>query len=428
MSNSGEQKPDNLGAPGKTEGKAQVKPSAKPKPAGKPKAAKAKSSPTAKPSVAKVAKTGVKKTTAKQVNSSKSINPSVVANPARPAPVSQPAPTVTLAPSSASKSANMPKPIDTPRSAAMPEPPPALPRKPSAKPTAKSTGWSQRLVIYAQLMRLNRPIGILLLLWPTLWSLWLAAGGFPRWDLLIIFTLGVVLMRSAGCVINDFADRRIDGHVARTKERPLATGRVSSREALGLFTVLCVMAFGLVLMTNTLTIWLSLGGLALAACYPFMKRHTHLPQVVLGAAFAWSIPMAFAAQSGALATELWLIYLAVVLWTVVYDTFYAMVDRDDDKRIGVKSTAILFGEHDRIMTGCLQVLALYALVLMGGRFEMGVTYYLSLVVVAGLFVYQQFLIRFREREACFRAFLNNHWVGMAVFVGIVVDLGLKVPH
>lgn len=413
MSNSGEQKPDNPGAPGKADGKTQAKPQAKPRSASKAKAAKPKSPAAAKPPVAK---TAAKKTAAKSANPSRSANP----------PKSAATPAQTGVP----KSANAPGAINTSTLTTTPEPAPTRQSstKPSVRPSAKPAGWSQRLMIYAQLMRLHRPIGILLLLWPTWWSLWLAAGGFPRWDLLIIFTLGVVLMRSAGCVINDFADRKIDGHVARTKERPLATGRVSSREALGLFAVLCVLAFGLVLMTNTLTIWLSLGGLALAACYPFMKRHTHLPQIVLGAAFAWSIPMAFAAQSGALAQELWLIYLAVVLWTVVYDTFYAMVDRDDDKRIGVKSTAILFGEQDRLMTGCLQGLALYALVLMGGRFEMGVTYYLSLVVVAGLFGYQQFLIRFREREACFKAFLNNHWVGMAVFVGIVVDFGLKVPH
>jgi 4-hydroxybenzoate polyprenyltransferase len=281
--------------------------------------------------------------------------------------------------------------------------------------------------MYVSLMRLNRPIGILLLLWPTLWALWLAAGGWPRWDLLIIFILGVIVMRSAGCVINDIADRNIDGHVKRTQQRPIATGTVATREAWGLIAGLCLLALILVLFTNSLTVQLSVGGLLLAGCYPFMKRHTHLPQVVLGAAFAWSIPMAFAAQRGSLNLELWLVYVAVVLWTVVYDTFYAMVDRDDDRRIGVKSTAILFGEQDRFITGFLQALTIYALILVGQRFELGMAYDISLVIAAALFGYQQYLIRFREREACFKAFLNNHWVGMAVFIGIAVDLALVTP-
>lgn len=298
-------------------------------------------------------------------------------------------------------------------------------RAPRPKPQSIKSEWVKRLSVYAQLMRLHKPIGILLLLWPALWSLWLAAGGFPRWDLIVIFTLGVLLMRSAGCVINDYADRKIDGHVTRTRGRPLATGAVSSREALGLFAVLCLLAFGLVLLTNTLTVQLALGGVLLAVCYPFMKRHTHLPQVVLGAAFAWSIPMAFAAQRGTLNQELWLVYLAVVLWTVVYDTFYAMVDRDDDRRIGVKSTAILFGEQDRVITAFLQGLTLYALVLVGGRFDLGMIYYVSLAIAAGFFVYQQYLIRFRERNACFKAFRNNHWVGMVIFLGISFDLAMK---
>ena len=275
---------------------------------------------------------------------------------------------------------------------------------------------------YVKLMRLDKPIGILLLLWPTLWALWLAAKGMPRGDLLVIFVLGVVVMRSAGCVINDFADRKIDGQVKRTQERPLATGAVSSREAIGLFICLCILAFGLVLMTDWLTIKLSIGGLLLAFSYPFMKRHTHLPQVVLGAAFAWGIPMAYAAQKGSLDKDMWLIYLAVVLWTVVYDTFYAMVDRDDDMKIGVKSTAILFGDQDRFITGTLQAMTLYTLVLVGQHAQLGKVYYLSLVVVAALFAYQQWLIRFRERSACFKAFLNNNWVGAAVFAGIAGDL------
>jgi 4-hydroxybenzoate polyprenyltransferase len=300
-------------------------------------------------------------------------------------------------------------------------------QKPVTRQVFISPAWRQRLALYVSLMRLNRPIGILLLLWPTLWALWLAAGGWPRWDLLIIFILGVIVMRSAGCVINDIADRNIDGHVKRTQQRPIATGTVATREAWGLIAGLCLLALILVLFTNSLTVQLSVGGLLLAGCYPFMKRHTHLPQVVLGAAFAWSIPMAFAAQRGSLNLELWLVYVAVVLWTVVYDTFYAMVDRDDDRRIGVKSTAILFGEQDRFITGFLQALTIYALILVGQRFELGMAYEISLVIAAALFGYQQYLIRFREREACFKAFLNNHWVGMAVFIGIAVDLALVTP-
>lgn len=295
--------------------------------------------------------------------------------------------------------------------------------QPSQRPAAKQPALSigQRARLYWQLMRMHKPIGALLLLWPTLWSLWLAADGVPRWDVLVIFVLGVFVMRSAGCVINDFADRKVDGHVKRTRERPLVSGQVSGGEAIALFIGLCLLAFGLVLLTNPLTIQLSVGGVLLAFCYPFMKRYTHLPQVVLGAAFAWAIPMAFAAQSGALGVEIWLLYTAVVLWTVVYDTFYAMVDRDDDLRIGVKSTAILFGEQDRLMTGVLQALTLYALVMVGSRFELGTFYYLSLGVAAALFAYQQYLIRFRQREACFKAFMNNNWVGLAIFIGVVAD-------
>jgi 4-hydroxybenzoate polyprenyltransferase len=310
------------------------------------------------------------------------------------------------------------------------------PKKPaSKKPTPKVRvrkplppvlqNVHKRLPHFIQLMRLDKPIGILLLLWPTLWALWLAAKGVPSVKNLIIFSLGVVVMRSAGCVINDFADRKIDGRVARTQNRPLATGVITSREAIILFVSLCLIAFGLVLMTDPLTIKLSVGGLLLAFSYPFMKRHTHLPQVVLGAAFAWGVPMAYAAQAGALDKNMWLIYFAVVIWTVVYDTFYAMVDRDDDLKIGVKSTAILFGDQDRVITGALQLLTLYALYLVAQAFTLGWIFYLSLVVVAGLFGYQQWLIRFRERTACFKAFLNNNWVGATVFVGIALDFALK---
>ncbi|MEN0038096.1 MAG: 4-hydroxybenzoate octaprenyltransferase [Cellvibrio sp.] len=272
---------------------------------------------------------------------------------------------------------------------------------------------------------MDRPIGTLLLLWPTLWALWIAAKGVPGIKNLVIFVLGVIVMRAAGCVINDFADRKIDGKVLRTKNRPLATGAVSSREAIGLFIVLCLIAFTLVLFTDPLTIKLSVGGLLLAFSYPFMKRHTHLPQVVLGAAFAWGTPMAYAAEAGELNQHMWLIYVAVILWTVAYDTFYAMVDRDDDLKIGVKSTAILFGEQDRVITGILQFLTLYTLYLVGRRFELGTAFYLGLAVAAGLFIYQQWLIRFRVREACFKAFLNNNWVGVAIFAGISVDFALR---
>lgn len=279
----------------------------------------------------------------------------------------------------------------------------------------------ERFNAYIRLMRLDRPIGIYLVLWPTLWALWLAAEGVPDWNLLLIFILGAVLMRSAGCVINDFADRKVDGHVSRTRQRPLVTGMVSSKGAISLFVVLVLAAFGLVLLTNDLTIKLSLGALALASGYPFMKRHTHLPQVVLGAAFAWSIPMAFAAQTGELDHSLWVLYTAVVLWTVAYDTFYAMVDREDDLKIGIKSTAILFGDQDKVMTTCLQVMTLIALLMVGQRFELGLFYYLGLAGAAGLFVYQQKLIKDREPKPCFRAFLNNNWVGLVVFLGIVAD-------
>lgn len=279
---------------------------------------------------------------------------------------------------------------------------------------------SQRLPLYLQLMRADRPIGSLLLLWPTLWALWLAAGGWPHWWLLPIFTLGVFLMRSAGCVINDFADRNFDSHVKRTAQRPLATGAVSEREALLLCAGLCAAAFVLVLFTNRLTILLSLVALALAGTYPFTKRYTQLPQLVLGAAFGWSIPMAFAAQTGTLPQGCWLVFIANILWTLVYDTFYAMVDRDDDLRIGIKSTAILFGDDDRLITGILQCSMLLVLVLTGVHFKLGYWFYISLLATAGLFAYQQYLVRNRERGACFKAFLHNNWVGAVIFAGIFV--------
>jgi 4-hydroxybenzoate polyprenyltransferase len=271
---------------------------------------------------------------------------------------------------------------------------------------------------YLRLMRVDRPIGTLLLLWPTLWALWLAAGGWPRWDVLAIFCLGVFLMRSAGCVINDFADRRVDGYVQRTAQRPLATGAVGSREALVLFVALCALAFVLVLFTNRLTILLAFVAVALAATYPFMKRYTHLPQVVLGAAFGWSVPMAFAAQTGEVPRAAWLVFSANLLWTIAYDTFYAMVDRDDDLKVGIKSTAILFGDDDRLITASLQVLTLLTLIFVGVQFKLAYWYYVSLIFVTALFVHQQWLIRERRRDLCFRAFLDNNRVGAVIFAGI----------
>ncbi|MDO6453288.1 4-hydroxybenzoate octaprenyltransferase [Neptunomonas phycophila] len=278
----------------------------------------------------------------------------------------------------------------------------------------------ERLAIYTQLTRFNKPIGSYLLLWPTLWALWIAADGVPPLSLLIIFIAGVFITRSAGCVINDYADRHIDGHVKRTAERPLARGLISSKEALMLFAGLMLLAFVLVLFTNRMTIWMSFGALALASLYPFMKRHTHLPQVVLGAAFGWAIPMAFTAVDETLPLVAWLIFLAKLLWTVAYDTMYAMVDRDDDIKIGVKSTAILFGKQDKRIIGLLQIATLLVLLLVGTLESMTWPYYVGIVIAGVFFVYQQNLIKDRDRTRCFNAFLNNHYAELAVFVGIVV--------
>jgi 4-hydroxybenzoate polyprenyltransferase len=279
-----------------------------------------------------------------------------------------------------------------------------------------------RLREYALLMRLHRPIGILLLLWPTLWGLWVAAEGLPNWLVFIVFVSGVVLMRSAGCVINDYADQDFDARVERTRQRPLVQKRVSSKEALGLFVVLALTAFMLVLLMNRLTIYLSFGGAVLAASYPFMKRYTHLPQFYLGAAFGWSIPMAFAAQSNSIPPLAWLLFTANVFWAVAYDTAYAMVDRDDDIKIGVKSTAILFGRYDRFMIGLCHMLCLVLLVLVGQLMKLDMIYYASLVVAAGIAGYQQLLIRKRDKKKCFQAFLNNNWFGLVVFLGFVLSL------
>ncbi len=281
-----------------------------------------------------------------------------------------------------------------------------------------------RLQAYIHLMRADKPIGTYLLLWPTLWALWIAAEGVPPLPLLLIFCLGVFLTRSAGCVINDFADRHIDGHVKRTHQRPLPSGRVTEREAIWLFVGLMLLAFLLVLLTNTMTILMSFGGLALAFVYPFMKRYTHLPQVVLGAAFGWAIPMAFTAIQEQLPLTAWLLYAAKLLWTVAYDTQYAMVDRDDDLKIGVKSTAVLFDRFDKLIVGLLQLSALGLLVWVGMIEQLGLWFHLGLVGALGFFIYQQWLIRHRERMPCFRAFLNNHYAELAVLLGLIADYAL----
>ncbi len=276
-----------------------------------------------------------------------------------------------------------------------------------------------RLRQYALLMRLNRPIGIFLLLWPTLWALWIASDGNPDPLVTTVLVLGVVLMRSAGCVINDYADRNFDPRVERTHQRPLATGRITTREAIALFLILSFVAFLLVLQLNWLTVLLSFVALPLAAIYPFMKRYTYLPQVHLGLAFGWAVPMAFSAQTGELPPPVaWLLLTGVVLWAVAYDTMYAMVDREDDIRIGVKSTAILFAEADRAIIAGIQATLMLVLILVGQKLEMGLFYYLGLAVAGGLTVYQQYLIRDREPKGCFKAFLNNNWFGIAVFAGI----------
>lgn len=281
---------------------------------------------------------------------------------------------------------------------------------------------STKLAAYGQLARLDRPIGTLLLLWPTLWALFLAADGMPALLTLVVFVLGVYMMRAAGCVINDYADRHFDGHVKRTKARPLPSGRIGEKEALGFFIALVLGAFLLVLTQNTLTIQLSFVGVALAFIYPFMKRYTHLPQLVLGLAFSWAIPMAFAAAQGALPPVIWLLFMANICWTISYDTLYAMVDRDDDLKIGIKSTAILFGRWDKAAVGVLQLLTLALLMLAGQWLELAAGYQWSLLAAFALFVYQHYLARERERMACFQAFLNNNYVGLVVFIGVLAGI------
>ncbi|WP_419210160.1 4-hydroxybenzoate octaprenyltransferase [Providencia manganoxydans] len=274
---------------------------------------------------------------------------------------------------------------------------------------------------YSRLMRIDRPIGSLLLLWPTYWALWIAAQSIPSLHILIVFTAGVFLMRAAGCVINDFADRHFDGHVERTKHRPLPSGDVTEKEAKILFAALVGLSFLLVLTLNAMTIWLSIAGLALAWIYPFVKRVSNLPQVVLGAAFGWSIPMGFSAVSESLPFVCWLLFLVNILWSVIYDTQYAMVDCDDDLKIGVKSTAILFGQYDKLIIGVLQVVMVGLLVAIGLLAQLGITYYVCLLLAALLFVYQQKLMVNRERAPCFKAFMNNNYVGFILFIGIFLS-------
>ena len=277
----------------------------------------------------------------------------------------------------------------------------------------------QKMRLYVELTRLNKPIGAYLLLWPTLWALAIAGEGAPDIRITFIFVIGVFLMRSAGCAINDYADRHIDPHVERTRDRPLASGRISEKEVLLVFVVLGSLAFLLVLSLNWFTVLLSIVGILLAASYPFMKRYHYLPQVHLGAAFGWAVPMAFAAQTGHLPKQAWLLYLAALIWAVAYDTMYSMVDRDDDLKIGIKSSAILFGEYDRAMVGLFQFLFILTLCLVGIDLEFSTIYYFALALASLFLLYEQLLIVYRLPEYCFRAFLHNHWVGAIVFAGIM---------
>ena len=282
----------------------------------------------------------------------------------------------------------------------------------------------EKLPNYIELMRLDKPIGILLLLWPTLSALWIAAEGVPDLLVLTVFTLGVIVMRSAGCVINDYADKDIDGRVRRTMGRPLATGALKGKDALWLFAALSTIALFLVLLLNMLTILMSIIGLFLAATYPFMKRYTHFPQVYLGMAFGWAIPMAFAAQTGNVPAIAWLLFLANIIWSIIYDTFYAMVDRDDDLLAGVKSTAVLFGNNDRVIIAILQLTFIVMMATIGRQLEMSFVYYLGLLISVGLFVYQQCLAWASGIENYLKAFLNNNWVGASFFVTIVAHYAI----
>ncbi len=280
---------------------------------------------------------------------------------------------------------------------------------------------AERLSIYVQLTRLHRPIGILLLLWPTLWGIWIAGGGYPAWHIVVIFTLGTVLMRSAGCVINDYADRHIDSHVKRTRERPLASGKISEAEALWLAAALTLAAFLLVLMLNALTLLLSIPAVFLAASYPFTKRFFAIPQAYLGIAFGFGIPMAFAAQLGGIPPVAWLLLLANVFWAIAYDTEYAMVDRDDDIHLGIHSSALLFGKYDVAAVMACYAATLVLLAITGRMAGLGWAFYAGLAVAAGVALYHYTLIRNRNRAQCFKAFLHNNWFGAVVFAGVALD-------
>ncbi|MES2218171.1 MAG: 4-hydroxybenzoate octaprenyltransferase [Pseudomonadota bacterium] len=279
----------------------------------------------------------------------------------------------------------------------------------------------EQLKNYCYLLRLHKPVGILLLLWPTLWALWLASDGKPDWRIVAIFVVGVIVMRSAGCVINDIADRNIDGQVARTKMRPLATGAISVPTALIIFLLLSLVGFLLVLMLNPLTIYLALVGAVLMVTYPFLKRVTHLPQVGLGLAFAWGVPMAFAAVTHNVPAEAWLLFGAAVLWPISYDTIYALVDKADDMAFGIKSTAVLFDDKSTVFIATFQVAFLLLMTYVGWVFDLNIFYYVGLLAAEGLFAYQQFLMKDGEPRACFEAFLNNQWVGLLVFLGIIMN-------
>lgn len=273
---------------------------------------------------------------------------------------------------------------------------------------------------FIQLMRLDKPVGFLLLLWPTYWALWIAADGLPTLTNFIVFTAGVIVMRSAGCVINDFADRKVDGHVERTRLRPLATGIISAKQAIILFTVLCFIAFLLVLQTNSTTIHMSFVAVGLATLYPFMKRFTHFPQVFLGAAFSWAIPMAFTAEGSPIGLVTWGLFIANLCWTVAYDTFYAMVDRDDDIKVGIKSTAVWFGRWDLAGISLLQAIAVGLLVLCFQFLELSRLAYVVLAVAVLYLIWLVWIARTRSREACFRAFKLSHWFGVIVFAAILI--------
>ncbi len=287
-------------------------------------------------------------------------------------------------------------------------------------PGPRVTGPFQQLRLYGQLMRLNKPIGIWLLLWPTLWALWLAGKGHPDGGVFVVFVLGVIVMRSAGCVLNDFVDRNIDPYVERTRHRPIASGAVTPVEALTLFVGLSLIAIGLAAMLNTPAQLLAIVAALLTLAYPFVKRLVSIPQFFLGAAFGWAVPMAFAAQTGITTQLAWLVFGAALIWAIIYDTFYAMVDREDDIRVGVKSTAVLFGDLDLFVIGALQILMLVALLFIGNMAELGVWYYLSTAIAALLMGYHQWLARDRQKSGCFAAFLHNHHIGMVVFIGILL--------